>query len=83
MIERRSLLALLGLAPFAPVSALAILATAAEPKPSASLPTVTYRTTGKWGAGSMDALRATDIDQNFYALEQRLMALEANKILEG
>lgn len=38
----------------------------------------TYRTTGAWGAGKGSNLEAAEVDGNFYALAQRLLALETN-----
>lgn len=75
MIERRSLLALFGLAPFVPLNWLPT-----EPKPAPpSIPLITYRTTGKWGEGAHRELYASDVDRNFYALAQRLEVLEAER----
>jgi hypothetical protein len=76
MIERRSLLGLLGLAPFIPMNWVAALRT--EPQPP-ELPSITYRTSGKWGEGSHDMLTARDVDYNFYVLEQRLLELEKER----
>jgi hypothetical protein len=72
MIERRSLLGLLGLAPFVPMNWVSALRAEAPP----ALPSVTYRTAGKWGEGSHDMLTAADVDRNFYVLEQKILMLE-------
>jgi hypothetical protein len=40
--------------------------------------TLTYRTAGAWGAGKGSNLTATEVDGNFYDLDQRVVDLEEN-----
>lgn len=40
--------------------------------------TITYRTSGPWGAGKGSNLTAGEIDGNFYDLDQRVADLESN-----
>lgn len=42
--------------------------------------TITYRTSGTWGAGKGSNLTATEIDTNFYGLDQRITSIESNPI---
>lgn len=39
---------------------------------------VIYRTAGAWGAGKGSNLDADEVDENFYGLDQRVVAIEEN-----
>lgn len=67
MLNRRGLLSLLGLAPAA------ALPIKAEPV----VPKIVYRTSGVWGQGTGPRfLNASEVDGNFYNLDQRLARIE-------
>ena len=79
MIGRRNLLQLFALAPM--ISGTAIVTAMAKPTPAPGkfYYEITYCTPGKWAPFGCGPLRPSQIDENFYSLDQRIAALEENR----
>ena len=79
MIGRRNLLQLFALAPMISGTAIVTAMAKPTPKPGKFYYEVTYCTQGEWAPFRNGPLRPSQIDENFYSLDQRIAALEENR----